>query len=300
MNANRSGEGTGGERTVGFDERKQLTFAQAEGAEPLPRQLRPKELPKSLRAGLWLAIYESLEQHTDRSEFMSPWGDIFRVMHVARDHEMIDDFVNDVQSLVHKTRAVFETGNYVAVFDWIQWVLRCGLAPSHLAKDIDFVLTAERAAYRIVDGDTIVPIGSEAELVTIEQAFADLAAAEFRGARAHLRKASEELTAGRYADSVRESIHSVESVAKILEPTADLSKALAKLERSASIHGGMKGAFIKLYGYTSDEKGIRHALLDDGTAKVDETDALFMIGACAAFVSYLINKARAAGILSGA
>ena len=55
--------------------------------------------------------------------------------------------------------------------------------------------------------------------------------------------------------------------------------------------------FAAIYGFTSDEKGIRHPLLDDHTAKVDETDALFMIGACAAFVSYLINKARAAGLL---
>ena len=34
-----------------------------------------------------------------------------------------------------------------------------------------------------------------------------IATTEFNGARAHLRKAAEELTAGRYPDSVRESIH---------------------------------------------------------------------------------------------
>ena len=59
----------------------------------------------------------------------------------------------------------------------------------------------------------------------------------------------------------------------------------------------MKEGFVKLYGFASDEKGIRHPLLDDGAANVDETDALFMIGACAAFVSYLINKSRAASLL---
>jgi hypothetical protein len=58
----------------------------------------------------------------------------------------------------------------------------------------------------------------------------------------------------------------------------------------------MKQGFNSLYGYTSDEQGIRHPMLDDGTANVDETDAIFMIGACAAFISYLINKARIAGI----
>jgi hypothetical protein len=29
---------------------------------------------------------------------------------------------------------------------------------------------------------------------------------------------------------------------------------------------------------------------------VDEADALFMLGACASFVSYLISKAAAAGV----
>jgi hypothetical protein len=39
-------------------------------------------------------------------------------------------------------------------------------------------------------------------------------------------------------------------------------------------------------------EGGRHALLEASDPAVDETDALFMIGACAAFVSYMINKAR--------
>jgi hypothetical protein len=41
------------------------------------------------------------------------------------------------------------------------------------------------------------------------------------------------------------------------------------------------------------EKGVRHAL-EAGEPAVDETDALFMIGAGAAFVSYMISKARTA------
>ena len=37
---------------------------------------------------------------------------------------------------------------------------------------------------------------------------------------------------------------------------------------------------------------IRHAHLNEPSSKPDEAEALFMIGSCAAFVSYLINKAR--------
>jgi AbiJ N-terminal domain 4 len=225
-------------------DRKRLTFEQAEGAEPLPRQLKRKELPKALRAALWWVVHDNLERHIVRVDglfFTGPWDDIFRVMHVTRDHQMIDDFEEDASPLIAKTREVFERGDYVAVFGWIQWVLRCRPAPRELAEDINIVLTRERAAYRIIDGDTIVPIGYEAELATIKRAFADVAVSEFHGARAHLRNAAEELTAGRYADSVRESIHAVESVAKVLEPSAKLlSTALATLEKSAYIHPAMK------------------------------------------------------------
>lgn len=63
------------------------------------------------------------------------------------------------------------------------------------------------------------------------------------------------------------------------------------------IHGALKSGFKAIYGYTSDEKGIRHPLLDIGVAKVDETDAIFMFSACAAFISYLIGKARSADLL---
>jgi hypothetical protein len=184
-------------------------------------------------------------------------------------------------------------GDYVQVLGFLQMVIRHSNCPRYFADMVNACLEQGHVAYRVVDR-TIVPIGSEAEIEAIKRAFVDLAKTEFGGAREHLRKAGEELTAGHYADSVRESIHAVESVARVLEPNADLSNALAELEKSASMHPAMKKAFLALYGYTSDEQGIRHALLEAGAPAVDETDALFMIGACAAFVSYMINKARSA------
>jgi hypothetical protein len=83
---------------------------------------------------------------------------------------------------------------------------------------------------------------------------------------------------------------------RVLEPGGDFSKALAKLEAKTSIHSSLKQGFIKIYGFTSDEQGIRHALVEKNAPEVDETGALFKIGACSAFVSYLINKARLAGL----
>ncbi len=108
--------------------------------------------------------------------------------------------------------------------------------------------------------------------------------------------AGSELRHGNWAASVRESIHAVESVAVQLAPSKDtLGDALAVLERTGHLHGSLKSAFQTLYGYASNEKGVRHALVFRDEAEVDEPDALFMLGACAAFVSYLIQRAKTSG-----
>lgn len=154
-----------------------------------------------------------------------------------------------------------------------------------------------KAAYRVVGRQVICPISSEAESTAIKKAFSDLKTFQFNGARGHLLSAASHLSAGHFADSVRDSIHAVEAVATAIEPSANvLSKALQKLEQKTLIHPAMRKGFDALYAYTSDEGGIRHALLEP-SANVDETDAVFMLGSCAAFVSHLVNKARLAGLL---
>lgn len=79
----------------------------------------------------------------------------------------------------------------------------------------------------------------------------------------------------------------------MLEPSANtLGPALQRLQQTATLNPNMKRGFNALYDYTSDEKGIRHALLEKDAAAVDEADALYMFGVCAAFVSYLISKTK--------
>jgi hypothetical protein len=211
---------------------------------------------------------------------------------------MADEFDNLHDLLMPPTKAIFTKGNYIEVLGFTQWVLRHPSCPYGLASAVDEALEASHAAYRVIDEDTIAPIGSEEELSNVKRALADVASSEFGGARRHLRNAASELSSGNYSASIRESIHAVESVARILDPTSNtLTPALATLEKSIRLHGALKAGFGNLYGYTSDEKGVRHALLSEGAPQVDETDAIYMLGSCAAFVSYLINKARTASIL---
>lgn len=94
-----------------------------------------------------------------------------------------------------------------------------------------------------------------------------------------------------YRNSVKESISAVESICKIIinNDSTTLGQALKEIEKRHKIPGSLKNAFSALYGYTSDEGGIRHALLE-GDSNVDLEEARFMLVACSAFINYLISK----------
>ena len=160
---------------------------------------------------------------------------------------------------------------------------------------------AERGAglaYAIDTGPppTILSAVTPDEGRTVVDALRTLRQAGFNGSAAHLRVAAERIDAGDWAGSVRESIHAVESVARQLDPEAaqTLGPALDSLETRGVLHPALKGAFSKLYGYASDEQGVRHALLDRANARVGQDEAVFMLGACAAFASFLWRR-HAAG-----
>ena len=61
-------------------------------------------------------------------------------------------------------------------------------------------------------------------------------------------------------------------------------------QQGISAHPALNEGFEKLYGYTSNEQGVRHALLDQGQSNVGQDEAVFMLGACASFASYLWRK----------
>ncbi len=288
-------------KTDPLEHRKKLTFEQAEAGAPLPKQLKRGEISEEFRAILWDDVYGRLQHCILRDSFggelLEPWALILRTAWVLRDHKPIDDFPGSPHEIVQQVKLLILFGLWFEVLGWLEFVLKHPACPHDFAEVLNDIMRNTRLAYSVFDGVVICAVGSDAERKSVERAFADLAATEFHGARTHLRKAAEQLNAGHYPDSVRESIHAVEATARVLGSAAALGSALARLEKSAKIHPALKNGFGNLYGYTSDERGIRHPLLDD-PAKVDETDALFMIGACAAFVSYLINKARTAGLLA--
>lgn len=280
--------------------RKSLTFAQAEGVESLPSQMRRTEVSKELRAVLWNYVYSELNRTSTREMYAyvgGSWKDALKNVHVYFFHRAADEFDASFAQAAGAAKAAVLDSDWIGFYGWLQHLLR--VKPTHdFASRINKILIYSRSPYRVIDGEVLCPIGSDEEAEVVARAFNELKKEKgLIGGREHLKAAAQELTAGNFADSVRESMHAVESVVRSLEPSGEFSKALSRLEASTSIHGALKKGFLAIYGFSSDEQGIRHPLLDKAAPDVDEADAIFMIGACAAFVSYLINKARGTGLL---
>ena len=147
-------------------------------------------------------------------------------------------------------------------------------------------------AFSQAQGYEEIPAVTPEEGGAVVEALQTLRKAGLGGAASHLRNASECINARDWAGSIRESIHAVESVARQLDPDASktLGPALASIEKRGMLHPALKDAFNKLYGYTSDEQGVRHALLDRPDHNVGMDEALFMLSACGSFASYLWRK----------
>ncbi len=148
----------------------------------------------------------------------------------------------------------------------------------------------EYVGYRFI-GTIIMPISDSYEKNSIEETLAN----KYKLVTDHISKANRLLSdreAPDYENSIKESISAVEAICEIMTGLkgndATLGNMLKKLESNGvTIHGGLKAAFMKLYGYTSNANGIRHAGDIGGPSSTFE-EAKFMLVACCAFINYLM------------
>ena len=182
------------------------------------------------------------------------------------------------------------------IFDLFQMIMRHPNCPDNFISEVAELFKQCQLAYVVHTEQPVIilPAVTEQEGEALIGAIGELRQAGLHGAETHLKRAGELINEGEWADAVRESIHAVESVARLLAPDANtLGPALAELERGGRLHPALKEAFNRLYGYTSDEEGIRHPLIENATSPVGLDEAVFMLGACASFASYLWRRHQA-------
>lgn len=278
-----------------------LTFGQREGVDPLPVQLKLREISQSMRAQLWAIIDAYLDESAKNEEFDytlnsyrldQKWAGILRSYHIDVLCKMRDEFKNSIKHQKSILKGIFQDGDYIKIFNLIEYFSRDDRIDVYFVRKVNYALEKSRSAYRLVD-KSIIAYTSEYEGKAVEQALLASAPSKFSSARSHLVAAGRELGLGNWSDSIRESIHAVESVAVLIDPSSTtLGAAILKLEKAGRINPNFKRGVNALYDYTSDEKGIRHAKIFPNQDNVGETEALFMFGSCSSFVTYLIRKSE--------
>jgi hypothetical protein len=249
------------------------------------------ELRRLIDYALRLEIDRETHGNYNGVYFSEKFRRVAKDLHVLFHRQPVGTYRESPQKVTDEIAAIVARGNLARVFDLVEFFLLHHGCSGELKRELTSAFVRSRAAYRIFDNGYIVAIGTEAQAAGFEGAIASAESRNAVGARRHLLAAGVALRNGDWAGSVRESIHAVESVAVRLAPSGDtLSAALKEIDKQGHLHGALRAAFEKLYGYSSDEAGVRHALVFSDEADVDEADALFMLGACASFVSYLLAR----------
>lgn len=276
-----------------FSERRGITPAKA---------LQRDSMDAALRNQIWNALTLSIWDKHQRGDY----GDLTRnagyvellgkLLWVRYFNRPIDEYPGfdsrgtNVHSLFKKYVINEE---WYAVYDFVESVV--AFVPQQLAaredaiEALNRVLENEKSAYRMVGGQ-VTEITDDTEIDSVEEALAT----SQKLARTHLQAALEKLSdrnAPDYRNSIKESITAVESVCKNATglDKATLGDCLRTLREKAPMHKAFESALSSLYGYTSDEGGIRHALTDKSVTP-GFADAKFMLVVCSAYCNFVTAR----------
>ena len=288
------------------------TFGQREGKVPIPEPMQLEHVPRKFKQLIWLAIEREIDDYFDQKK--SFWKREIIGLNQSMEgilfdyrHEVEGLLADDARHLLWDGRwdstedknwvnNLLNEAEYHNVLSFVEFIIRHESSPGTLCDDIKSAFEQVPMAYYIQDVNglpTVIPRFSDESGEAIQKAIISIEEAEMIGAATHLSEAAKHINNQQYSDSIADSVHAVESVARLISPKKanTLRHALDSLENAGVIkHKVLKNAFSKLYDYTSDEQGIRHALLDKDSPEVGLDEAMFMFGACASFAAYLVNK----------
>lgn len=269
-----------------FSERNHL-------APTKPIQVADVDLPLFNR--IWNIFYN--REHATSSSFLSfrsQPGKTEQILDALGYGYTYPDNYFDRNENIEKLKNRLMDSDWYVIYDFVEIYVSLFSAKSEhqsIEEELNVVLTEEKAGYRIVDG-MVIPITNKHELDALKKAMKT----KYESVNQHIAKAVSLYSKRKnpdYENSIKESISAVEAMCCIITgmtgAQATLGKAIKKLkECGVHIHPALEGAFSSLYGYTSDENGIRHGGIDFKNAPAE--DAKYMLVSCSAFVNYLMEK----------
>jgi hypothetical protein len=272
------------------------------------KAIQINDLDQDSRISLWNVLYENyrypletdieiisrdIEIDWHMELFYKIWRDFFKrpVDIQPTTVEGFFKFFSEIKDFdFHNNRFFWD---WWKVFDFLEFISENDKNFERNKKfkvDCNKIMERECLGYRFID-NLITPITSKEQIVEIENAILH----STNEVQIHLEQSLKLLSKREdpdFRNSIKEAISAVEAQCKIIceEPTPTLTKSLEIIQRRdrVKIHPNLNEAFQRIYSWTNDDEGIRHALKDEPT--VDREDAQFMLIACSAFINYLQVK----------
>ena len=279
-----------------------MSFSERYGYKPVREIIQIDSMDDHIRNGLWslLKVYcwddaresSGIYRHTFITDNINT-----NLYHLSRKlwfnyfKRPLDNLDKDWSKVLSQLRDYFFKSEWFEVYDFLEFVANnYDDFTDQFIKSCNELFEKEMSAYRFVDG-VITRITEKQEIQEIEQALESKSSP----VTTHIRRSLELLSDRNqpdYRNSIKESISAVESlVAQVLGvDTGTLGQLIKKLDTEIGLHPALKTAFSSLYGFTSDEGGIRHALMEKNNS--DYHDAKFMLVVCSAFINYVEGKAE--------
>lgn len=267
------------------DDSPHLTFSQAHGYAERPRPLALEEISDEARVKIWDLLSMCAWRYSSRQYYTNlGWIPILRSLHSDFLRRPIDELNRrtgqDIRDFYRQ--GVLYSFEFHEVFDLLELIMRHESCPSGFELDMARIFVRCRLAYVVFTQEpvTILPAVTKEEGDILVEAIEEFQSAGLSGTSKHIRTAGEFINQGNWPGSIRESINAVESVARLVDPKASktLGPALNSLERSGKLHPALKSAFNKIYGYTSDEEGIRHPLITSADSPASPGRGGFHVG----------------------
>ena len=275
----------------------------------MPRQLQVESMDDALRNSLWNEITERVDgqygewlatsQFLAKYFFKLPVDSLPKADAYARNwvrdkffgaswhqvYDMLEFLVTHIDTILRPVT----TGPYGGRYEDQR---------HQLTRATNHILERELSGYRFIGG-ILSPVTDPVEVSAIDAAANHVSHDRLLAPSTHIRAALALLgqkPAPDYRNSIKESISAVESAVNSLAGTngGGVSRAMDLLSSKVEIHSALKSAIKQLYGFTSDADGIRHAIMDQ--SKLGYAEAKFMLVACAAFVNFVLEKARDGGL----
>ena len=282
-----------------------LSFSKKHGYQPIEMPLQLESINDNLRHYLWnelFYMFEAISSHFQNASLLEPliwvfWTGFFNKLY---DDLPVENLSNPrwlkylIQTFIKREFLLFK---WHVVYDFLQFTAhklkylidKYGYLQSYLdsfTAGCDRACEKENAPYRFID-NCIVRITDTIEITAIEAALSDKDCAAEHISQALKLLSHKEPGSDYYRQSCHESISAVEAIARKI--TGKTKESLGELCKQLQLHKGYQKGLSNIFGYTSDEGGIRHSITDD-MKNVNYEDAIFMLTMCSAFVNYIKSK----------